>query len=48
MSLSDEYKQILIAEGVDIYPLNMLIRFKSERLHVMVVSEGMYEEVYQG
>jgi hypothetical protein len=47
MSLSGEYKRILISEGVDIHPLNMFIRFKSERLYVMVVSEGVYEEVYQ-
>ena len=47
-SLSGQYKQILIGERVDIHLFNMFIRFKSEHLYVMVVYEGVHEEVYLG
>jgi len=33
---------------VDIYPLNVFIGFKMEHICVIVVSEGVYEEIYQG
>jgi len=48
MSLTGQYKQILIGERVDIHPLNLFIGFKMEHLSVMVVSEGVHEEVHQG
>ena len=43
MSLTGQYKQILIGERVDIHPLNVFIRLKMEHLCVMVVSEEVYE-----
>ena len=39
------YKWILTDEIVDMHPLNMFIKFKSEHLFKLVVFEGVYEEV---
>ena len=47
MSLSVQYKQILIGEKVGIHPFNMSTMFKGECLYFMVVFEGVYQEVYQ-
>ena len=41
MSLSGQYKRILTGEMVDIYTLIMSTRFKSERLFIMIVFEGV-------